>query len=109
MPKVELAVGARLPGYPLRPAGYVMDVDDEIYHKFNASGFFVDPSAAPVESEPKIVEKAEPETVEPKRVEKPTVNRPKNTASLKAWQEYAKAKGIDVKGLSKQEIIAATR
>lgn len=108
MPKVELAVGARLPGYPLRPAGYVMEVDEETYREFNARGFFVDPAAVPVESEPEETVEAEPVEAEPVD-EKPTVERPKNAANLKVWQEYAKTQGIDPKGLSKREIIAATR
>lgn len=108
MPRVELAVGARLPGYPLRPAGYVMEVDEETYREFNAHGFFVDPAAVPVESEPEEIVEAEPVEVEPVD-EKPAVDRPKNAASLKVWQEYARIQGIDPKGLSKREIIAATR
>lgn len=35
--------------------------------------------------------------------------KPKRAASVDAWRTYAEAQGVDVKGMSKQEIIAATR
>lgn len=35
--------------------------------------------------------------------------KPKRAASVDVWREYATAQGMDVKGLSKKEIIAAVR
>jgi hypothetical protein len=61
------------------------------------------PAAAPDSVEPKH---AAPEPVSD--VE-PEVKRPARAASVDMWRSYAVALGIDPKGLSKQEIIAATR
>lgn len=36
-------------------------------------------------------------------------DRPARTASIETWRDYAEAQGIATKGLSKQELIAATR
>ena len=35
--------------------------------------------------------------------------RPARTASIDVWREFAEAQGITTKGLSKQELIAATK
>ena len=37
------------------------------------------------------------------------VSRPKQAANLETWEAYARARGIDTKGMTKQEIIAATK
>jgi pyrroloquinoline quinone (PQQ) biosynthesis protein C len=46
---------------------------------------------------------------EPASDVEPEVKRPARAASVDMWRSYAVALGIDPKGLSKQEIIAATR
>jgi hypothetical protein len=35
--------------------------------------------------------------------------KPKRTAPVEAWRTYAEAQGLDIKGLSKKDIIAAVR
>ena len=37
------------------------------------------------------------------------VKRPAKTAPVDTWRKYAESLGVEVKGLSKQEIIAATQ
>ncbi|EGT5788616.1 hypothetical protein A9D03_12600 [Corynebacterium striatum] len=46
-----------------------------------------------------------PETTEPAA----DVKRPAKTAPVDTWRKYAESMGVEVKGLSKQEIIAATQ
>lgn len=113
MVRVTLAKGCRLPGHPVRPAGYTMDVTDEAFAEFEPRGFFVGQS----EDEPETAENAdakaadesagelEPEVAEPNE----GMKRPAKTAPVDVWRKYAKSMGVEVKGLSKQEIIAATQ
>ena len=106
MVRVTLAVGCRLPGHPVRPAGYTMDVSQDIFDEFEPRGFFVgeteaEPASAPA-TEPVGNEPADDEPAE-------DVKRPAKTAPVDAWRKYAESLGVEVKGLSKQEIIAATK
>ena len=106
MVRVTLAVGCRLPGHPVRPAGFTMDVMDEVFAEFEPRGFFVgeteaEPTPAPA-TEPVDDESADDEPAE-------DVGRPAKTAPVDAWRKYAGSLGVEVKGLSKQEIIAATK
>ena len=58
--------------------------------------------------EPEAEEKAEEEAAEP--VEKPArAQKPAKAAPVDEWRAYAKSAGVDPAGLSKAEIIAATR
>ena len=106
MVRVTLAVGCRLPGHPVRPAGYRMDVSQVIFDEFAPRGFFVgetedEPASAPA-TETVDDESADDEPAE-------DVGRPAKTAPVDAWRKYAESLGVEVKGLSKQEIIAATQ
>lgn len=106
MVRVTLAMGCRLPGHPVRPAGYTMDVSQDIFDEFEPRGFFV----GETEDEPTLAPAAEPvedEPVEDEPVE--DVKRPAKTAPVDTWRKYAESLGVEVKGLSKQEIIAATQ
>ena len=58
--------------------------------------------------EPEAEEKAEEKAAEP--VEKPArAQKPAKAAPVDEWRAYAKSAGVDPAGLSKAEIIAATR
>lgn len=113
MVRVTLAKGCRLPGHPVRPAGYTMDVSDEAFAEFEPRGFFVGHS----EDEPETAENADATDADESAREldsataKPDegMKRPAKTAPVDAWRKYAKSMGVEVKGLSKQEIIAVTQ
>ena len=103
MPKVTLAKSIRLPGDRLRRVGEVVDVSDEVRERFAPLGVFVsgDPAPVQVKAEAPVDERAsEPDA--------PRVKRPARTAPVDTWRAYAEAQGIDPKGLSKAELIAAT-
>lgn len=99
---VTLAKSVRLPGDRLRRVGEVVEVDDEVFASFSQLGVFAAPAPEPaapakrVEVEPV----AEPEAPA-------AVKRPRKTAPLDAWKAYAESKGIDPKGMTKAELIAA--
>lgn len=106
MVRVTLAKGCRLPGHPVRAAGFTMDVTDEVFAEFEPRGFFVgeaedEPAPAPA-TEPVDEESADDAPAE-------DVKRPAKTAPVDTWRKYAESLGVEVKGLSKQEIIAATQ
>lgn len=93
--------------------GDVVEVDDDVAAWLERSGSVVEPArgAAVVEPVPAAVDselapapgEAEPEA---KSVDD---GRPARTASIDQWRDYARARGIDTKGLNKQEIISATK
>lgn len=62
-----------------------------------------------------VVDDAEPETsqetpaVEPEPAPEGGPARPKQAASTEDWRDYGESMGVNTKGLSKQQIIAATR
>ena len=106
--KVTLAKAIRLPGQPLRARGSVVDVDEETAERLRARGGLVDETAVPelAEEPARVVEPVEekqPEGVD--GVEKAA--KPAKSAGIEAWRDYARANGLDPKGLSKQELIAA--
>ena len=103
MPKVTLAKSIRLPGDRLRRVGEVVDVSDEVHERFSPLGVFVsgDPAPVQVKAEVPVDERAT-------ESESPRVKRPARTAPVDTWRAYAEAQGIDPKGLSKAELIAAT-
>lgn len=106
--KVTLAKAIRLPGHPLRARGAVIDVDEKTAERLRARGILADETAVPepVEEPVQVVEpvdKKQPEGVD--GVEKAV--KPAKSAGIEAWRDYARANGLDPKGLSKQELIAA--
>ncbi|EGT5594914.1 hypothetical protein B7O34_10205 [Corynebacterium striatum] len=107
MVRVTLAMGCRLPGHPVRPAGFTMDVSQDIFDEFAPRGFFVSDTG----DEPEPVEPVSEETAPVPVDDEPAdeAKRPAKTAPVDAWRKYAKSLGVEVKGLSKQEIIAATQ
>lgn len=106
MVRVTLAKGCRLPGHPVRPAGYTMDVSQDIFDEFEPRGFFVGETEAEPASAP-ATEMVDDESADDEPAE--DVKRPAKTAPVDAWRKYAESLGVEVKGLSKQEIIAATK
>lgn len=106
--KVTLAKAIRLPGHPLRARGSVVEVDEETAERLRARGVLVDETAVPESAEEPVqviepVEEKQPEGVG--GVEKAA--KPAKSAGIEAWRDYARANGLDPKGLSKQELIAA--
>lgn len=94
----------------LRPG--VVEIDDEDARLLLERGLVVEPDAvpparraarvdAPVERqrEPEVSAEPEPAGDAPQR--------PRKAAALDAWRAYATAKGVDPKGMTKAELIAA--
>ena len=103
MPKVTLAKSIRLPGDRLRRVGEVVDVSDEVHERFSPLGVFASGDPAPVQVKAEVpVDERAPEP------DAPRVKRPARTAPVDTWRAYAEGQGIDPKGLSKAELIAAT-
>lgn len=99
-------------GLRLRRRGDELTVDDETEAWLRKHGLAVEPEAeekaAEPKPEPEAEEKAEEKAAEP--VEKPArAQKPAKAAPVDEWRAYAKASGVDPAGLSKAEIIAATR
>lgn len=106
MRKVTLAKSIRFPGDRLRLAGEVVEVDDDVFAEFVGRGVFV--TGAPKPSKP-VERQREPEA-EADDVQEPAggaPQRPRKAAALDAWRAYATAKGVDPKGMTKAELIAA--
>ena len=109
MRKVTLAKSIRFPGGPLRVQGTTIEVEDALYDAYVGKGVFVSDMDSEPAPAPAPVPEPEPVVEEPAPVKSPKVTKPAKAASLARWREYAQSLGIDHKGLSKAEIIAATR
>lgn len=94
-------------GLRLRRRGDELTVDAETEAWLRKHGLAGEPEAEEKAAEPK------PEPVEEKPsepAEKPVrAQKPAKAAPVDEWRAYAKASGVDPAGLSKAEIIAATR
>lgn len=104
MRKVTLAKSIRFPGDRLRLAGEGVEVDDGVFAEFVGRGVFV--TGAPKPSEP-VERKREPEVEAVQEPAGGAPQRPRKAAALDAWRAYATAKGVDPKGMTKAELIAA--
>ena len=108
MAQVRLTKGLRLPGRGLLFPGTVFEPTDdelEVIERVGAVG-----PAVKIEPAPGQADKPEEITDTEKQLEHvDEVSRPKQAANLETWQAYARAVGIDTKGMTKQEIIAATK
>jgi len=113
MPKVTLARRWN-PGVEVHLPGDVVEVDEVTADWLKRSGATVEGAAhrsgrerpaQPVEQEPEAAA-SEPEEDSD---EATGVTRPARAASIEVWRKYAEKQGIAVKGLSKQELIAATK
>ena len=97
-------------GLRLRRRGDELTVDAETEAWLRTHGLAGEPEADEKadEPEPEADEKADEKAAEP--VEKPArAQKPAKAAPVDEWRAYAKASGVDPAGLSKAEIIAATR
>lgn len=110
MPRVTLR-RAWNPGTAMYVAGDVVDVDDETAEWLERSGALAAPKAAKKTREPEAPT-GQPQDVAPKQQApapaKEAPARPARTAPVDTWRAYAEAQGINPKGLSKAELIAAT-
>lgn len=108
MAQVRLTKGLRLPGRGLLFPGTVFEPTDdelEVIERVGAVG-----PAVKIEPAPGQADKPEEITNTEKQLEHvDEASRPKQAANLETWQAYARAVGIDTKGMTKQEIIAATK
>lgn len=94
-------------GLRLRRRGDELTVDAETEAWLRTHGLAGEPEAEEKAAEPKP-EPAKEEPAEP--AEKPArAQKPAKAAPVDEWRAYAKASGVDPAGLSKAEIIAATR
>lgn len=93
----------------VHPPGSVLEVDEGTAQWLKRCGALVDESAksAAVKPVAKPKQQAKPES-EPKK-DAGSVERPVRAASIDDWRKYAESLGIVTKGLSKKELIAATR
>lgn len=108
MPQIVLVKAAQVPlKGPIRWPGYTAEVDDETFEALSARGVLaVEVPATVVVEQPAVDVSA---TLEEETPSVDQVRRPKQAANLDAWETYARALGIDTKGMTKQEIIAATK
>lgn len=104
MRRVTLAKSIRFPGDRLRLAGEVVEVDDGVFAEFVGRGVFV--TGAPKPSKP-VERQREPEGSAEPEPAGDAPQRPRKAAALDAWRAYATAKGVDPKGMTKAELIAA--
>lgn len=88
-----------------RVAGEVFDASPADAARLIGCGAAHEPGAGPARLEPKPLPNRAEEALEHEpAVEEP--KRPAQAAKVEAWQDYAKARGVDIKGMSKAEIIA---
>lgn len=91
----------------VHPPGSVVEVDEDTAQWLKACGALGDSSAkSAVKPVAKPKQEAQPE---PKAAPVGSVERPARAASIDDWRKYAESLGIVTKGLSKKDIIAATR
>lgn len=108
MPKIVLTKAAQVPlKGPIRWPGYTAEVDDATFDALSARGVL----AVEVPTTVLVEQPAAEPTPEPAEDAPPAgeVQRPKQAANLETWQAFARGLGIDTKGMTKQEIIAATK
>lgn len=95
----------------VHPPGSVVEVDEETARWLKACGALVDSSAKAAVKKPELKSKPTPEPEPEPKAAAPAddVERPARAASIDDWRKYAESLGIVTKGLSKKDIIAATR
>ena len=95
----------------MHPPGSVVEVDEDTAQWLKACAALADSSAKPAAKKPEPKPKPTPETKpEPNAAASSAeVERPARAASIDDWRKYAESLGIVTKGLSKKDIIAATR
>ena len=115
--RVKLAKAFRVPGRPLRAAGSVVEVDEETAADLVRRGVVAEAATAGVvEGDAAPTDDGEADddgeatagVVEGDAAPTDDGERPARSASVDKWRAYAEKQGIPTKGLSKQELIAAT-
>lgn len=101
MALAKFVKGYRLDGTLFIP-GEKVDLSKADFDRLVERGIVVDPVATPAPVATETTTATEP-TPEPDEVE---LDRPAKAAGVDKWRSYAEAKGYDVKGLDKAEIIA---
>lgn len=114
MAKVRLTKGLRLPKRGLLFPGAVLEPTPEeleVIERLGANATDkVEPAPGKAEVPEEITDAEEQlEHAEEQLEHVEEVSRPKQAANLEAWQAFARGLGIDTKGMTKQEIIAATK
>ena len=116
MAKVRLTKGLRLPKRGLLFPGAVLEPTPEeleVIERLGANATDkVEPAPGKAEVPEEITDAEVPEEItdaEEQLEHVEEVSRPKQAANLEAWQAFARGLGIDTKGMTKQEIIAATK
>lgn len=107
MAKVRLTKGLRLPKRGLLFPGAVIDPTPEELEVIERLGANATDKVEPAPGKAKVPEEITDTEEQLEHVEE--VSRPKQAANLEAWQAFARGLGIDTKGMTKQEIIAATK
>ncbi|WP_411708639.1 hypothetical protein [Corynebacterium sp. LaCa116] len=93
----------------IHPPGSVVEVDEETARWLKACAALVDSSAKPAAKKPEPKPKPTSETQPEPKAPAGEVERPARAASIDDWRKYAESLGIVTKGLSKKDLIAATR
>lgn len=94
----------------LRPG--VVEIDDEDARLLLERGLVVEPDAVPparraARVDAPVERQREPEAEAVPETAGGAPQRPRKAAALDAWRAYATAKGVDPKGMTKAELIAA--
>lgn len=94
----------------LRPG--VVEINDEDARLLLERGLVIAPDAVPparraARVEDSVERQREPETEASPEPAGGAPQRPRKAAALDAWRAYATAKGVDPKGMTKAELIAA--
>ncbi|MCT1491348.1 hypothetical protein M3G47_01280 [Corynebacterium sanguinis] len=107
MPKVTLARHWN-PGTAMHLPGEVVEVDDTTADWLARTGALAPEQAVSQRpaAEKKPAQPAEVETPAEDPDDAEVVKRPARTAPVEEWRKYAQSLGYDVKGLTKQELIA---
>lgn len=107
MAKVRLTKGLRLPKRGLLFPGAVLEPTAEELEVIERLGANATDKVEPAPGEAEVPEEITDAEEQLEHVDE--VSRPKQAANLEAWQAFARGLGIDTKGMTKQEIIAATK
>nr|DAQ59360.1 MAG TPA: hypothetical protein [Caudoviricetes sp.] len=107
MAKVRLTKGLRLPKRGLLFPGAVLEPTPEELEVIERLGANATDKVEPAPGKAEVPEEITDAEEQLEHVEE--VSRPKQAANLEAWQAFARGLGIDTKGMTKQEIIAATK
>lgn len=107
MAKVRLTKGLRLPKRGLLFPGAVLEPTAEELEVIERLGANATDKVEPAPGKAEVPEEITDTEEQLEHVDE--VSRPKQAANLEAWQAFARGLGIDTKGMTKQEIIAATK